>query len=174
MNLSIDLDEWFEFRKTRAVDVIKNVYRANGIRGFYKGKQCVMKNKSSESMRFPGISASYLGVSETIVHFVIYEQIKAQLQIMQSNNNHSPDDLDLLSFFTYLTAAACSKSCASTLCYPHEVLRTRLREEGTKYRTLLQTLRTVLREESFAGLYRGLLTHLIRQIPVSWSRFGFF
>ncbi|UJR36448.1 hypothetical protein I4U23_029171 [Adineta vaga] len=129
----------------RANDVIRKVYREDGIRGFYKG-----------------ISASYLGVSETIVHFVIYEQIKAQIQL---NQNHSSDDPDLFNFISYLGAAACSKSCASTLCYPHEVIRTRLREEGTKYRTLIQTLKTVIREESISGLYRGLLTHLIRQIP---------
>ena len=30
----------------------------------------------------------------------------------------------------------------------------------------MQTLKTVYYEERFAGLYRGLLTHLIRQIPV--------
>ncbi len=63
-------------------------------------------------------------------------------------------------------AAACSKTCATILCYPHEVVRTRLREEGTKYRTFMQTLKIVYYEESIAGLYRGLLTHLIRQIPV--------
>ena len=119
-----------------------------------------------------GISASYLGVSETIVHFVIYEQIKARLQLIHANQNHSSDDADLFSFLSYLCAAACSKSFASTLCYPHEVIRTRLREEGTKYRTLIQTLRTVWLEESIAGFYRGLLTHLIRQIPVRILRHG--
>ena len=108
-------------------------------------------------------------MSETIVHFVIYEQIKAQLQLIQASQNRSPDDPDLFNFVSYLGAAACSKSCASTMCYPHEVLRTRLREHGTKYRTLIQTFQTVLREEGFAGFYRGLLTHLIRQIPVSRS-----
>jgi len=132
----------------RALDVVRKIHRENGFRGFYKG-----------------ISASYVGVSETIVHFVIYEQIKAQLQLIQMSQNRSPDDPDLFNFVSYLGAAACSKSFASTMCYPHEVLRTRLREEGTKYRTLIQTFQTVLREEGFAGFYRGLLTHLIRQIP---------
>ncbi|KAJ4936067.1 hypothetical protein JOQ06_017591 [Pogonophryne albipinna] len=42
-----------------------------------------------------------------------------------------------------------------------EVIRTRLREEGTKYNSFFQTLRTVPREEG----YRGLTTHLVRQIP---------
>jgi solute carrier family 25, member 33/36 len=126
-------------------------------RGFSKIYRCEYSS---------GISASYLGVSETIVHFVMYEQIKAQLQLIQISQNRSHDDPDLFNFFSYLGAAACSKSCASTLCYPHEVIRTRLREEGNKYRTLIQTFRTVILEEGLAGLYRGLLTHLIRQIPV--------
>ncbi|CAF4124301.1 unnamed protein product [Rotaria sp. Silwood2] len=132
----------------RAIDLIRNVYRENGIWGFYKG-----------------ISASYVGVSETIVHFVIYEQIKAQLQLIQIRQNRSLDDTGLYSFASYVISAACSKTFATTLCYPHEVVRTRLREEGTKYRTFMQTLKTVYYEESLAGLYRGLLTHLIRQIP---------
>jgi len=32
----------------------------------------------------------------------------------------------------------------------------------------MQTLKTVYYEESITGLYRGLLTHLIRQIPVKY------
>lgn len=116
-----------------------------------------------------GVSASYVGVSETIVHFVIYEQVKAQLQALNADQNRSSEDPGLYNFLIYLAAAACSKSCATTLCYPHEVVRTRLREKGTKYRTFLQTLKTVYYEESIIGLYRGLLIHLIRQIPVRIS-----
>ena len=117
-----------------------------------------------------GISASYVGVSETIVHFVIYEKVKAHLQSIHGYPSRSPDNPSLFDFLSYLAAAACSKSCASTLCYPHEVARTRLREEGNKYRSFVQTLRTVYYEENIAGLYRGLLTHLIRQIPVGSAR----
>ena len=43
--------------------------------------------------------------------------------------------------------------------------RTRLREEGTKYRSFFQTLYLVWCEEGHRGLYRGLGTQLIRQIP---------
>jgi hypothetical protein len=109
-----------------------------------------------------GISASYVGVSETIVHFVIYEQIKVQL------HNNSKSEHPIVNFVSYMTAAACSKLCASTLCYPHEVIRTRLREEGNKYRTFIQTFKTIFYEETFLGLYRGLFIHLIRQIPVGY------
>lgn len=43
--------------------------------------------------------------------------------------------------------------------------RTRLREEGSKYRTFIQTMLLVWREEGRSGLYRGLGTQLVRQIP---------
>ena len=46
-----------------------------------------------------------------------------------------------------------------------EVARTRLREAGSKYRSFWQTLRLVYREEGRRGLYRGLGTQLVRQIP---------
>ena len=46
-----------------------------------------------------------------------------------------------------------------------EVARTRLREEGSIYRTFWQTLHTVYQNEGRRGLYRGLATQLIRQIP---------
>lgn len=51
------------------------------------------------------------------------------------------------------------------LLYFAEVIRTRLREEGTKYNSFFQTLKTVPKEEGYRALYRGLTTHLVRQIP---------
>lgn len=58
-------------------------------------------------------------------------------------------------------AGAVSKTIASCVAYPHEVARTRLREEGNKYRSFWQTLFLVWREEGKAGLYRCVYSHYI-------------
>lgn len=46
-----------------------------------------------------------------------------------------------------------------------EVVRTRLREEGTKYQRLGQTMVLIWKEEEWSAFYRGLGVHLIRTIP---------
>lgn len=43
-------------------ECIRKIYKTSGIIGFYKG-----------------ITASYVGISETVIHFVIYEAIKAKI-----------------------------------------------------------------------------------------------
>ncbi|XP_054858645.1 solute carrier family 25 member 36-A-like [Eublepharis macularius] len=132
-----------------ALQCAMRVYHSEGLRGFYRG-----------------ISASYAGVSETIIHFVIYEALKQQLREHQpfwsSALVFQPKSQD---FFGLMGAAAISKTCASCIAYPHEVIRTRLREEGSRYCSFVQTVRLVVREEGPSALYRGLLAHLIRQIP---------
>ena len=130
--------------KITAMECVQRIYRQSGILGFYKG-----------------IVASYVGISETVIHFVIYEAVKASLAAYRI-----PDDRKTLrDFLEFMAAGSFSKTIASSIAYPHEVVRTRLREEGTKYYGFFQTVRTVLAEEGPHGLYRGLGTHLIRQIP---------
>ncbi|KAK3531466.1 hypothetical protein QTP70_022100 [Hemibagrus guttatus] len=138
-------------RRMSALQCVQRVYQTDGLRGFYRG-----------------MSASYAGISETVIHFVIYESIKRRLletraatRMNQENETarHASD------FMYMMMAAATSKTCATCIAYPHEVVRTRLREEGTKYRSFLQTVSMVFREEGYKALYRGLTTHLVRQIP---------
>lgn len=133
-----------------ALQCIRDIYQRHGLLGFYKG-----------------ITASYFGISETIIHFVIYEFIKAQLRQRKesSRDSYNPDVKSTRDFVQFMAAGAVSKTCASTLAYPHEVARTRLRQEGDKYRSFFQTLFLVWREEGYQGLYRGLATQLVRQIP---------
>ncbi|XP_037790460.1 solute carrier family 25 member 36-like [Penaeus monodon] len=131
--------------KVSALQCIRRTYRQQGIPGFYRG-----------------ITASYYGISETVIHFVIYEAIKANLAAYRQGN---PNHRSARDFLEFMLAGATSKTIASSICYPHEVARTRLREEGSKYHGFWQTLGLVLREEGWAGLYRGLATQLIRQIP---------
>ncbi|CAG2182790.1 unnamed protein product, partial [Oppiella nova] len=121
-----------------AWNCIKDIYRQSGVIGFYKG-----------------ITASYFGISETIIHFVIYEFIKTKLTEIQVRRPHQSERTTGLYFVQYMAAGAVSKSFASILAYPHEVARTRLREEGNKYRSFIQTLYLVWREEGVKnGLYR--------------------
>ncbi|XP_036409619.1 solute carrier family 25 member 36-A [Megalops cyprinoides] len=141
-------------RRMSAFECVRRVYQSDGLRGFYRG-----------------MSASYAGISETVIHFVIYESIKRRL--MESKASASMANMDeedesvkdASDFVGLMLAAATSKTCATSIAYPHEVIRTRLREEGTKYRSFFQTLSMVIKEEGYRALYRGLTTHLVRQIP---------
>ncbi|CAH1377059.1 hypothetical protein MTP99_018476 [Tenebrio molitor] len=128
-----------------AFECVRRIYSRSGILGFYKG-----------------ITASYMGISETIVHFVIYEAIKAELV-----NHHTKYSMEkgTRDFFEFMMAGAVSKTVASCIAYPHEVARTRLREEGNRYTSFWQTLTLVFKEEGVRGVYRGLTTQLVRQIP---------
>ncbi|XP_030750468.1 mitochondrial carrier protein Rim2-like [Sitophilus oryzae] len=128
-----------------ALQCVKQIYAKSGLLGFYKG-----------------ITASYMGISETIIHFVIYEAIKAELI---ASHEHFNDERTSKDFVEFMIAGAISKTVASCIAYPHEVCRTRLREEGNKYNSFFQTLSLVFKEEGLRGLYRGLKTQLVRQIP---------
>lgn len=160
----MQLDE--SFKGTSAWSCIRSIYQTSGVAGFYKG-----------------ITASYYGIVETMIHFVVYEFFKEKLAEIQDNGASSPssssstttpttsgstnnNNKTRLNIFHYMAAAAASKSFASLIAYPHEVARTRLREEGHKYRSFFQTIFLVYREEGIRnGLYRGLVTQLLRQIP---------
>lgn len=132
--------------KQSVTECVRRIYATQGLIGFYKG-----------------ITASYVGISETVIHFVIYEALKKKLNEMRDAN--PGDDKTSRDFLEFMAAGATSKTIASVVAYPHEVARTRLREEGNKYRSFWQTIHTVWKEEGKAGLYRGLGTQLVRQIP---------
>eukprot|EP00607_Mallomonas_marina_P003992 CAMPEP_0182438002 /NCGR_PEP_ID=MMETSP1167-20130531/85440_1 /TAXON_ID=2988 /ORGANISM="Mallomonas Sp, Strain CCMP3275" /LENGTH=142 /DNA_ID=CAMNT_0024631143 /DNA_START=793 /DNA_END=1221 /DNA_ORIENTATION=- len=62
-----------------------------------------------------------------------------------------------------------AKFMAVVATYPHEVVRTRLREQARdgafKYSGFLTTLQQIAREEGVRGLYGGMSMHLLRSVP---------
>jgi len=134
---------------------IRSIFREEGIKGFYKG-----------------LSASYWGCSEGCIQFVVYEKIKKRLEERNAQfylcsgktrgNGRLPNH-------QYFLAAAFSKFVATVLTYPHEVVRTRLREQAKngifKYTGMWQSLILIGREEGRKGLYAGMGTHIARVVP---------
>ncbi|XP_068394933.1 solute carrier family 25 member 33 isoform X1 [Eschrichtius robustus] len=135
-------------KQMNTLQCARYVYQTEGIRGFYRG-----------------LTASYAGISETIICFAIYESLKKYLKEAPLASSTNGTEKNSTNFFGLMAAAALSKGCASCVAYPHEVIRTRLREEGTKYKSFVQTARLVFREEGYLAFYRGLFAQLIRQIP---------
>ncbi|KAI8913930.1 mitochondrial carrier domain-containing protein [Powellomyces hirtus] len=149
-------------RYKNSFQCLTRVLREEGIRGLYKG-----------------LSASFLGLAESTLQFVTYEYLKktwverrkaARLEMLtdeeKRNASLANSPADWLDTFA---AAAVAKFGAAIITYPHEVLRTRLRqtpENGvTKYRGLVQSAKLIYAEEGIAALYGGMTAHLMRVVP---------
>jgi len=147
-------------------DCIKQVIRNEGFRGLYKG-----------------MSASYLGVSESTLQWVLYEKMKKMLKkreeaILFSGREKTFWD-DTVEMTGNLGAAGSAKLVAALATYPHEVVRTRLRMAPTdhgrpKYTGLVQCFKLVWKEEGMAAMYGGLTPHLLRTVPSAAIMFGIY
>lgn len=80
-----------------SLDMIKQIAREEGIRGFYKG-----------------LSASYLGVTEGTIQWVLYEKLKRL-------NTESQGKGGFQEWAGMLGSAGTAKCVASLITYPHEV-----------------------------------------------------
>ncbi|VDD90973.1 unnamed protein product [Enterobius vermicularis] len=114
---------------------IRRVFKNEGIKGFYRG-----------------VTASYVGISETVIQFVMYEHLRNLL-------------LSKMDFINFMIAGGLAKFFACVAAYPHEVVRTRLREEHSKASGFFSTLFSIYRFEGFKALYRGLAVQLMRTVP---------
>ncbi|KAK7031480.1 mitochondrial carrier protein [Favolaschia claudopus] len=127
---------------------IKMILREEGVRGFYKG-----------------LSASYLGVTEGTIQWVLYERLKREV----TGGAEGEGKGGALEWLGLLGSAGTAKCVATLITYPHEVIRTRLRQPKVngvvKYTGLMQTLRLVIAEEGARRLYGGLSAHLMRVVP---------
>ncbi|KAL1919518.1 uncharacterized protein VTP21DRAFT_2211 [Calcarisporiella thermophila] len=126
-------------------DCTVKILRQEGLRGLYKG-----------------LSASYLGVTESTIQWMLYENFK---KVIRGYREQEGGD-----WVEKIGAASAAKLIATTITYPHEVLRTRLRqlpgENGVvKYTGLKQCAMLVVREEGIQALYGGMTAHLMRVVP---------
>jgi solute carrier family 25 folate transporter 32 len=125
------------------VQTVKGLYKEGGILIFWRG-----------------FSASLLGLSHVAIQFPTYEFFKAEARERSETNEESALDL--------LFASGISKMVATSLTYPHEVVRSRMMDQRGgqgQQRSLRQTFTRIVKNEGFGALYTGIHVSLVRVVP---------
>ena len=139
---------------------------------------------------FAGLSASILGLSHIMIQFPLYEYVKEELAmrrakvafssrpsfsrgsatqqeaILRQHRHTQPGDQQP-PISDIILASASTKLVASTITYPHEVIRARLQfdQGGRLYGGLVDATRKTIAQDGMSGLWLGFRLNIVRTIP---------
>lgn len=158
-------------------DAAKKMYKTEGILSFYSG-----------------LTPALLGLTHVAVQFPTYEFLKTKFT--GQGMGKSKEGSDTSHWIGVFSASVLSKIMASSATYPHEVIRTRLQTQQRRaapapnpasyrghldpasliaaskavlprYKGVITTFQTILREEGWRAFYAGMGTNMMRAVPAA-------
>ena len=165
----------WHYRST--IDAARKMYATEGMLSFYSG-----------------LTPALLGLTHVAVQFPAYEYFKTKFTGVGMGETGGGSDGDSgveapTHWLGVLSATILSKMLASSLTYPHEVIRTRLQTQrrqaaksssssassasassassAPRYRGVVATFQMILKEEGWHAFYAGMGTNMMRAVPAA-------
>ncbi|CUM67740.1 uncharacterized protein PRCAT00005445001 [Priceomyces carsonii] len=165
----------------------QNALLGSAKRTYYKGTLDAFRKMYKEEgvgVFYSGLVPSIFGLVHVGIHFPVYEKLKQLLNCTDAAKSKVADHRSQVSILWRLIfASSVSKMIASTITYPHEILRTRLQLQASedspssdmkrKHKSqnqgnrLIESIVSIYRKEGFKGFYTGYVINLIRTVPAS-------
>ncbi|KAK2466190.1 hypothetical protein APHAL10511_001832 [Amanita phalloides] len=140
-------------RKLGFFETVQNILVKDGIGAFWRG-----------------VGPALVLVINPVLQYTIFEQLKNFLISRRTNGLRAAGTataLAVLSDWDFFVLGAISKLVATSTTYPYIVVKSRLQAGSAtaqKYKSSLDGLLTILREEGVEGLYRGIGSKLVQSV----------
>lgn len=128
--------------KRPLVQIAKDIYRKDGIKGFWKG-----------------ILVSYVLSTNPAINYAAFELLK-RLHIKFSGSKHA-------GAFTIFLLGAIAKVIATIITYPLITIKTRLQSRGTSPKqnlSIIQFILSVVKEEGILSMYQGISSKILQSV----------
>lgn len=108
-----------------------------------------------------------LAIPATVVYFVSYEQLRLYLKDTYNKEFKKRGISVEQPFWIPVLAGGTARIWAATLVSPLELIRTKMQSQKLSYAEITQVLKTVVRYSGISGLWMGLSSTLLRDVPFS-------
>ncbi|KAF7804889.1 nicotinamide adenine dinucleotide transporter 1, chloroplastic [Senna tora] len=164
------------------LSALRRIAHEEGIRGLYSGLAPALAGISHVAIQFPTYEKlkCYLANRGSFMLFLFFYEHLTVLELDLWDHYFVSDGttVDKLGARDVAIASSVSKIFASTLTYPHEVIRSRLQEQGyhseRRYSGTIDCIRKVFQQEGLTGFYRGCAINLLRTTPAAgfWDNYS--
>jgi solute carrier family 25 folate transporter 32 len=129
----------------------------------YRGMiHCLRKILQDEGIKgwYRGFVPALFGTLNGAIQFAIYNYLKDWRYRSNGLSHDTP-----LGTLDYLVFSSASKMLSTASTYPYQVIRARLQDHHTHYKSSREVMYRILSKEGFTGFYKGMAMTTLKQLP---------